>query len=206
MKKILITICCCLNLFIADAQPTMKAKYDVHAGYGFISDVQIMAAFANLMTHIFSGISGEPLTTDYHTIGPLMGSCNFFLSRNISVGPELNLIQIKVVNRYSSGDVINDRIITANLSARFDFRYLNREKIQLYSGISLGGTAIFFHTTDPSQKNKAAPFIFLTRRMLFRGERMLQAVDNQSAVVPSGAVAVTFLWLVKPMPVLGFTM
>ncbi|MGC1242800.1 MAG: hypothetical protein WA874_14510 [Chryseosolibacter sp.] len=126
-----------------DGQPDPDRGKEWRVGYGILSDVRIIAAFAETYSTIASGISGEPLRSDYASAGPVIIRCDLLVSRRISLGPEINFVQIKRTEMYSSGEVSRDRFFFANLSARIDYYYVNRESVRMYSGLALGPSYIF---------------------------------------------------------------
>lgn len=142
-----------------DASNPQKPKGEFRIGYGLLSDVQLIAAFTDTYVTITSGISGEPIGSDYPTVGPIIAGYSFFLSDRISLGPELNIIQLDIKSTYSSGELTRDQFLITNLSARVDFYYVQNEKLELYSGASLGGSYIFEQSVDPDEENNSAPFV-----------------------------------------------
>jgi hypothetical protein len=170
MKPIAIIFCFVFNFIQVAALPEIVSKHDARIGYGFISDRQIMAAFANTYRTITSGISGEPLSSNYKSAGPLVLTHKYFISKRISVGPELNFLQLKIIERYTSGHVLTDKFFIANLSARFDIHYGRHENVKFYSGLAVGGTLIAYNTSEPAEDNKVAPC--LSYQLNFFGVRV----------------------------------
>jgi hypothetical protein len=142
-----------------DASNPHKPKGEFRIGYGLLSDMQLIAAFTDTYVTIASGITGEPIGSDYPTVGPIIAGYSFFLSDRISLGPEFNIIQLDIKSTYSSGEVTRDQFLITNLSARVDFYYVQNEKIELYSGASLGGSYIFEQSADPDEENNSSPFV-----------------------------------------------
>ncbi len=142
-----------------DVSNPHKPKGEFRIGYGLLSDMQLIAAFSDTYVTIASGITGEPIGSDYPTVGPIIASYAFFLSDRITLGPEFNIIQLDIKNTYSSGEVTRDHFLITNLSARVDFYYVQNEKIELYSGASLGGSYIFEQSVDPDEEDNSAPFV-----------------------------------------------
>lgn len=142
-----------------DASDPHKPKGEFRIGYGLLSDMQLIAAFSDTYVTLASGITGEPIGSDYPTVGPIIASYAFFLSDRITLGPEFNIIQLDIKNTYSSGEVTRDHFLITNLSARVDFYYVQNEKIELYSGASLGGSYIFEQSVDPDEEDNSAPFV-----------------------------------------------
>ncbi len=142
-----------------DVSNPHKPKGEFRFGYGLLSDMQLIAAFSDTYVTIASGITGEPIGSDYPTVGPIIASYAFFLSDRITLGPEFNIIQLDIKNTYSSGEVTRDHFLITNLSARVDFYYVQNEKIELYSGASLGGSYIFEQSVDPDEEDNSAPFV-----------------------------------------------
>ena len=136
-------VICFVTINHLNAQPKADHTRELRVGYGLLSDVRIMAAFADTYSTISSGISGEPLNSDYASAGPVIIRCDLLVSRRISLGPEINFVQLKRTEVYSSGEVSNDRFIFANLSARVDYCYFNNESVRMYSGLALGPAYIF---------------------------------------------------------------
>lgn len=154
----------CLSSFQLFAQQEDKTdpqqtKHELRMGYGVLSDMQLIAAFSDTYTTVVSGITGEPIDSKYPAAGPFIGSFTFFVSKHIALGPEINLMQLNINNTYSSGEVTRDCFFITNLSARVDFYYAQNEKIELYSGASLGGTYIFEQSLDPDEEDNSAPFV-----------------------------------------------
>lgn len=142
-----------------DALGIERPKYEIRVGYGILSDMQLIAAFSDTYVTMASGITGEPISSEYPTVGPIIASCNFFLSERITLGPEFNIMQLDIKNTYSSGEITRDHFLITNLSARIDFYYVKNEKIELYSGASLGGSYIFEQSVDPDEEDNSAPFV-----------------------------------------------
>lgn len=132
---------------------------ELHLGYGFVSDVEIIARFAGTYSKIASGISGDPVSSEYSTSGAFILGYNFFVSPKVNIGPELNVVTVTIRERYSSGEQVNDRFLFTNLSARFDYRYVRRENLQMYSGLALGGSYISDRSNDPSRDDRSGAFI-----------------------------------------------
>jgi hypothetical protein len=141
--RLLVFIICTALLNDLDAQPNPDHARELRVGYGLLSDVRIMAAFAQTYSTISSGISGEPLNSDYSSAGPVIIRWDLLVSRRISLGPELNFVQVKRTEIYSSGQISRDRFFFANLSARIDYCYFNNESVRMYSGLALGPAYIF---------------------------------------------------------------
>lgn len=139
----LVFIICFVLLKDLDAQPKTDYVRELRIGYGLLSDVRIMAAFADTWSTISSGISGDPLSADYASAGPVIIRWDLLVSRRITLGPELNFVQLKRTEVYSSGQVIRDRFFFANLSARVDYCYFNNDGVRMYSGLALGPSYIF---------------------------------------------------------------
>lgn len=142
-----------------DALGIERPKYEIRVGYGILSDMQLMAAFSDTYVTMASGITGEPISSEYPTVGPINASFNFFLWERITLGPEFNIMQLDIKNTYSSGEITRDHFLITNLSARIDFYYVKNEKIELYSGASLGGSYIFEQSVDPDEEDNSAPFV-----------------------------------------------
>jgi hypothetical protein len=144
MRALLIGfVICFVILDDLDAQPDPDHARELRIGYGLLSDVRIMAAFAGTYSAISSGISGEPLRSDYASAGPVIIRWDLLVSRRISFGPEFNFVQLKRTEVHSSGQVSRDRFSFANLSARIDYCYFNKENVRMYSGLALGPAYIF---------------------------------------------------------------
>ncbi|HEX8039268.1 MAG TPA: hypothetical protein VF490_08950, partial [Chryseosolibacter sp.] len=103
--------------------------------------------------------SGDPVTSDYSTTGPFIAGYGFYLSKRLTLGPELNFTQLRIKENYSTGERVRDNFVFVNLSARLDFRYVNRESVQMYSGICLGPSYIFDQSTDSSTKDQSGFFV-----------------------------------------------
>ncbi len=159
MKNLLVFVVCLSFFQYAGAQSDANPAREMHVGFGLLSDVRIIAAFADTYSQIASGISGEPLTSDYSTTGPFIAGYAFYLSKRLTLGPEFNLIQLRISKNYSSGERVRDNFVFVNLSARLDFRYVNRESMQMYSGICLGPSYIFDRSTDPSRNDRSGLFV-----------------------------------------------
>jgi hypothetical protein len=123
-------------------QTTSAPERAVHLGYGFLSDMQIMLAFSNTYGTISSAIAGDPVSIDYSSTGPIIAGLNFFTSKRVTIGPELNILQLKRTQRYEFGAIVKDQFFIVSISGRVDYRYLMRDAVQLYSGLSLGGAYI----------------------------------------------------------------
>lgn len=123
-------------------QTTSASENEIRLGYGFVSDMQIMLAFTNTYGTIASAIAGDPVSTDYSSAGPVIAGFNFFTSKRVTIGPELNILRLKRTERYESGAIVKDQFFIVNVSGRVDYRYLIRDAVQLYSGLSLGGAYI----------------------------------------------------------------
>lgn len=121
--------------------------------------MQIIAAFSDVYTDFASTLSGEPVSSDYPSVGPFILGSTFFLSKRIAVGPEINLMGLKINSYYSGGEIRRDRFFIANLSCRMDYYYVNKAQLQLYSGVALGGAYIFDQTADSSSHDDSGPFI-----------------------------------------------
>lgn len=151
-------VICFVTLNYLNAQPKADHTGELRVGYGLLSDVRIMAAFANTYSTISSGISGEPLNSDYVSAGPVIIRWDLLVSRRISLGPEVNFVQLKRTEVYSSGEVSRDRFFFANLSVRADYCYFNNESVRMYSGLALG-PAYIFDRSDGAEDDRSGFFI-----------------------------------------------
>lgn len=147
------------NSVARDSAQRDRPRQEFRLGYGLLSDMQLIAAFTDTYVTITSGITGEPVSSEYPAVGPVIASYTFFVSKHIAIGPEFNLLQLDINSTYSSSQVTRDRFLITNLSARIDFYYVHNEKIELYSGASLGGAYIFEQSVDQDEENNSAPFV-----------------------------------------------
>ena len=141
------------------AQTTSAWEKEIRLGYGFLSDMQIMLAFTNTYGTISSAIAGEPVSTDYSSTGPVIAGFNFFTSKRLTIGPELNVLQLKRTERYESGAIVRDQFFIVNVSGRLDYRYFMRDAVQLYSGLSLGGAYIVDQSENVANDDRSGFFI-----------------------------------------------
>lgn len=169
MGKITAAVIICIvsfqNVF---GQIERDPSADFRLGYGFLSDVQMIAAFADTYSTISSGISGDPEHSEYTSAGPVIARYVFFVSRKLSIGPEINLVQVKITERYSTGESIRDRFFFVNISGRVDYHYTNRENLGMYSGIALGPSYIFDQSDNPSEDRSG---FFIAYQLNFFGIR-----------------------------------
>lgn len=159
MKNLLLLVLCLSIFQYGVAQSDAVPSGEAHAGFGLLSDVRIIAAFAETYSQIASGISGEPISSDYSTTGPFIAGYAFYLSKRLTLGPEFNLTQLRIREDYASGERVRDNFVFVNLSARLDFRYVNRESVQMYSGICLGPSYIFDQSRDASAEDQSGFFV-----------------------------------------------
>lgn len=150
MKRIPVNILVLLTLGFQGlpAQTLENSKHEIHFGYGFLSDIEIIAVFAESYSRTIGTFGGDIISTELSATGPVIIGFNFRNSKKLTIGPEINLMQLGIRDRYSSGITVHGSYFVTNVSGRVDFRYVKRENLQMYSGILLGISYIFDQSSD----------------------------------------------------------
>ena len=150
------------------AQIAENSNHEIHFGYGFLSDIEIIAVFAERYSRTIGAFAGHITSTELSTTGPVIIGFNFRNSKKLTIGPEINLMQLKIRDRYSSGITVHGSYFVTNVSSRIDFRYVKRENLQMYSGIMLGISYIFDQSSDELDDNST---LFPSYQLNFFGIR-----------------------------------
>ncbi|MCO4292275.1 hypothetical protein NF867_05300 [Solitalea sp. MAHUQ-68] len=131
MKKLL-TIAFTLSLFSSQ----LKAqKNEVYIGYGLGSVQEASETFSDAFVGIFTGESTETSVK----FGPIMLGYNHYLNPKWTIGALYSNTSLEGKTTSNSSSIDLSYTSTYNiLMARSDYRYVNKEKFQLYSGLAAG--------------------------------------------------------------------
>lgn len=155
MKCIAIYLSLMISAFRLPAQDSDFVRNEVYAGYGMLTDIRI--AFE---TENFLGIIAGAQYADVKGPGAFMAGYNRYLSRKVSLGATVTYQYLQITGTYSSGEPINNYYSLLNVMARFDYHYVNDEKVQIYSGAALGPSFILGNWQDAEGREKHfAPFV-----------------------------------------------
>jgi len=135
MKKILILLLALVLSFPLNAQ---SEKHEISASYGLITTDQIVDIFEDIFVTIFS--LGYFEKGDYNYTGALFLTYNYIGMQRLSLGITAGLDRVQgslLVNDLEEG-LFNESHYT--LAAEMDFIWINRNFIEVYSGLGLGYT------------------------------------------------------------------
>lgn len=123
------------------AQSTIPfaAKNEVYAGYGRASFADVMLEFSGAITIMFYA------PPDIQSSGIFQVGYNRLLSHGISVGGELSFEAITLIG--TDPEAYENHYTVTNITARFDYRYWERENFAVYSGLSIGVGNVGSHGT-----------------------------------------------------------
>ncbi len=113
-------------------------KHEFYAGYGYCSVLDLSEVIFSGLVAGFSG--GDSLLNKSY--GPIVAGYSYYPKKWISIGPYVNYDSFLVRSRYSDHSTFTQQFFNITLMFRFDFHYANFKYVQLYSGLSLGGTAV----------------------------------------------------------------
>jgi hypothetical protein len=141
VKKYLFTIF--VAVFVAGADLYAQeefARHELYGGYGFVSLLDFTEVFWSGLIAGFSG--GSSITGKSY--GPIIAGYNYYPKSWVSVGPCVSYDQFLMRSHYSDNSSFTQQYHNISLLFRFDFHYANFKYVQLYSGLSVGGTAVIF--------------------------------------------------------------
>lgn len=123
------------------AQNTSPAviKNEVYAGYGRASFADVMLEFSGAITIMFYA------PPDIQSSGIFQAGYNRFLSDHISLGGEVSFEAITLIG--TDPEAYENHYTVTNITARFDYRYWQRENMAVYSGLSIGVGNVGSHGT-----------------------------------------------------------
>jgi hypothetical protein len=155
MRALLVLISCVLMFHGLEAQDAPVAGNECYAGYGLLTDMRILFETEN-----FLGVIVGAQYADVKGTGAFVAGYNRYLSKKVAVGATVNYQYLRMTGVYLSGEPINNDQSFLNVMARFDYRYVNNEKVQLYSGVSLGPAFIIGNwQNNEGEEDHFAPFI-----------------------------------------------
>ena len=120
------------------------ARHELYGGYGFVSVLDFSEAFWSGMIAGFSG--GSSITSKSY--GPIIAGYNYYPKSWVSIGPSVSYDQFLIRSHYSDNSSLTQQYHNISLMFRFDFHYANFKYVQLYSGLSVGGTAAIIGLTS----------------------------------------------------------
>ena len=153
MKTCTVIFSIFLSCLFADAQASETPKHELHLSYGFASDALLDALTYGSGMSSLQKLNNADWMENHHGVGPVIAGFNFYVTKRISVGPELNILKFET--RWDNPIDIPtfDRFFLVNLSARFDYHYITGETFQMYSGFALGVTHLSDKRRGPSTDN-----------------------------------------------------
>jgi hypothetical protein len=120
------------------------ARHEVYGGYGFVSLLDFSEV---IWSGLISGFSGESSVTS-KSYGPIIAGYNYYPKSWVSIGPCVSYDQFLMRSHYSDNSSFTQQYHNISLMFRFDFHYANFKYVQLYSGLSVGGTAVILGLTS----------------------------------------------------------
>jgi opacity protein-like surface antigen len=164
MKKLLISLTFALMIGQLHAQTTDYKKNEIYAHYGVVTVQDFAVIFETLFEEIEGAIingiimelggPGVTWTRETTSTGGAIGlGYNRYLKPRWSVGVLGNYQGFKRTLKFSNGNVASAKDNFYTLMARTDFRWVNKPKFQMYTGVGIGGNYIHSYDTSPGGEN-----------------------------------------------------
>lgn len=134
MKKILLILLFCPALL---AGQDLNKRFQIDASYGLLSSAQLGSMTEDVLVELFT-LGDAVNKTNYRFLGPAFLSARYYITTWLALGLTYG-IDISKADFEEDDEKIGEYVYGSNVTAfEVRFRYLNKEDIQLYSGISSG--------------------------------------------------------------------
>jgi hypothetical protein len=134
MKKIFTIISIGILAFTSKAQSNLE----VHVGIGTGSYQENSIKTANHALYNAVMPRSENITQTYATAGPIRLGVRSHENKHFILGAEFNYSNIEVINKNGSSDVVRVNFVNYTLMASTQYKYIDKPKFTLYSGLDFG--------------------------------------------------------------------
>ncbi len=134
MKKIYTIIAIGLLAFTAQAQNNLE----IHLGLGTSSIQENSVKTGNHALYNAVMPRSENIAQTYGTTGPIRLGIRSHENKHFVLGAEFNYSNIEVINKNGTGDVIRVYFSNYTLMASTQYKYIDKPRLTLYSGLDFG--------------------------------------------------------------------